>query len=303
MSTNDWGFLESVYAAAPDIGQYYDVMATHPYDPPHSPDFVYYDGGRISKNAFAGYRSVHDVMLSHGDNKPIWFTELGWSTTSQAGWGVSPQQQADYTKLAYACMQQDPYVQVAVLYELRNNYWANNADDWEDQLGLTNVDWSHKPAYDAFKSTDPGAGGCTYHDGSGNPVGASGQPAPAQAQATTTQAQPTSAATTTTTTAKPKLALHVKTAGAQSAGTSNRVKSGVRFTVFGKVVNAKGGSVVLTFQRRVNGNWHNANSIRVRLARNGSFATKQLKALAKGGWRVRGAYSTRAKSSFVYFKA
>jgi hypothetical protein len=303
MSTNDWPYLESVYAAAPDIGQYFDVMATHPYDPPHSPDFVYYDGGRISKYAFAGYRSVRDVMASHGDNKPIWFTELGWATTSQPGWGVSAQQQADYTKLAYACMQQDPYVQVAVLYELRNNYWANDADNWEDQLGLVTTNWTHKPAYDAFKSVDPNAGGCTYHDSSGAPVSSSSQ-APGSAQqpqAAGTAAAPT-ASSSATSTVNPKLALHVKTAGAHSSGTSKGVRSGVRFTVFGKVENAHGGSVVLTFQRRVHGKWHNAKTLRVKVASDGAFSTKQLKALAKGGWRVRGEYSTKAKSSFVYFK-
>ena len=44
-------------------------------------------------------------------------------------------------------MQQDPYVQVAMLYELRNNFWANDADNWEDQLGLYTTGWSPKPAY------------------------------------------------------------------------------------------------------------------------------------------------------------
>jgi hypothetical protein len=305
MSTNDWQYLESVYAAAPDIGHYFDVMATHPYDPPHSPDLVSFDSGRISKNSFAGYRSVHDVMLGHGDDKPIWLTELGWATTSQPGWGVSAQQQADYTKLAYQCMQQDPYVQVGILYELRNNYWGNDADNWEDQLGLVTTNWSHKPAYDAFRSVDPNAGGCVYRDANGTAVGGSTPPPPPPppAQPAPAPAPAPAAAPTTTTTAKPKLALHVRTAGASGAGASKQLKTGVAFTVFGKVTGGKRGSVVLTFQRRVNGKWHNADAMRLKVARNGRFTTKQLKALAAGGWRVRGAYSTKAKSSFVYFKA
>src|SRR4051794_12474211 len=186
MSESDWQFLEGAYAAVPDLGNYYDVMAVHPYAPQTSPDYVGIDNGHITKDSFAGYREVRRVMLAHGTDKPLYFTEMGWSTTSQAGMGVSAQQQADYTTLAWKCMQQDPYVQVGILYSLRNNYWANDADDWEDQLGLTTTGWSQKPAYGAFRAVDPNQGGCTYHDLHGTPLGPGTEllpPAPAPAAA------------------------------------------------------------------------------------------------------------------------
>jgi len=48
ISTNDWQFVQDVYNAAPDIGQYFDVMATHPYTPQAPPDQVnWVDGSHI----------------------------------------------------------------------------------------------------------------------------------------------------------------------------------------------------------------------------------------------------------------
>src|SRR5689334_19985367 len=208
MSGNDYDFLDAAYAAAPDLGNYYDVMAVHPYSPIWSPDFVHYDGsGHIAKDAFAGYREVRRVMLAHGTDKPIYLTEFGWATTSQPGMGVSAQQQADYTRLAFQCAQQDAYVQVGIVYELRNNYWANDADDWEDQLGLVNTNWSHKPAYDAFKAVDPNQGGCTYHDSNG-PIGNGATTTPPPPPPATTSTTTTPPKTTTAT--KHRVVVHVK---------------------------------------------------------------------------------------------
>src|SRR3954454_25371952 len=109
MSGNDYDYLEAAYAAAPDLANYFDVMAVHPYSPIWSPDFVHYDGsGHIAKDAFAGYREVRGVMVPHGPKKRIVLTEFAWPTTSQPNMGVSPHQQPDYPRLAFQCAQQDP---------------------------------------------------------------------------------------------------------------------------------------------------------------------------------------------------
>ena len=313
MSENDWDYLNSVYRDVPDIGSYYDVMGVHPYSAIWSPDEIRYDsGGHITMDSFAGYREVRRVMLDHGTDKPMYFTEMGWSTTSQPNLGVSPQQQADYTSLAWKCMQQDSYVQVGILYELRNNFWMNDADTWEDQLGLVTTNWTHKPAYDAFRAIDPNQGGCTYHQSSGSqpaqaPAPASTGSAPA-AGGTRTGSSSSSSSTGTSTTGQsaPRIVLKVKTAGAQSAGVSRKLKAGRKFQVFGKVVGAKGGRLTLAFQRRVNGKWRNGFSRVLVVNGDGSFTSGVLAALSKGGWRVQGHYSAApqpAKSRYVYFKA
>ena len=72
---------------------------------------------------------MHEVMLAHGDNSPIWMTELGWNTSpglcksghwaGQKPAGVSEHEQATFLLQAYHCLAQDPYVQVGIWYGLQ----------------------------------------------------------------------------------------------------------------------------------------------------------------------------------------
>src|SRR3954453_5979756 len=65
--------------------------------------------GRVSRWSFTGYREVHQTMLDHGDDKPIWMSELGWSVSSQHcpssirdPGGISTATAATYLSHAYA---------------------------------------------------------------------------------------------------------------------------------------------------------------------------------------------------------
>jgi hypothetical protein len=103
MAYNDYFYLRKAYNEVPNLGDYYDVMGTHPYPRPanSAPEKVWYEGdgsGRVATKAFAGYREVHRLMQGYGDDKPIWFTEFGWSTNTLSGWGVTQAQQADYLR-------------------------------------------------------------------------------------------------------------------------------------------------------------------------------------------------------------
>lgn len=149
-SLNDYKFIEGAYAAG--AKGYFDVMSVHPYSCAKSPETVSRDASdRITSNSFTGYREVRASMLARGDDKPIWFTEFGWSTTTQEC-GVSEAKQADYLTRAMKLIEQDRYVQVALWYNLRNNYWTHDGDDVESRYGLTRTDYSHKPSYGAFKA-------------------------------------------------------------------------------------------------------------------------------------------------------
>jgi hypothetical protein len=279
-SRNDYTFLEGVYAASPDIGNYFDVMATHPYPDGGAPPEAYWrDGSRISPGAFAGYREVRATLLAHGNDKPIWFTEFGWATTSQPG-GVSLQTQADYLTRAYRCMEQDSYVQVATWYNLRNNFWANNADDWEDQTGLLYTNFSQKPSYSAFKSYRPGAGGCTYTD-VGTAADASTAP-PAGATSPTTVASSTTRRPTST-------SLRLKRAH-HSSRTASSSAIGRKVTALGRVRNGRSGRVRLEFQRRdSSGAWQKKLTRKARLSSSARFA-KVVTLPTRGRWRVRAVY-------------
>jgi hypothetical protein len=156
LAYSDYSYVSQAYAAG--AKGYFDVMVTHPYSDSNSPDFVsYYKPGVPHKESFTAYREVRNRMLANGDDKPIWFTEFGWSTCTTNGKCVSESQQAAYLTRAFCIMEQDPYVQVALWYNLRNNHWNDDADAWETQLGLLNTTFVPKPAYSAFKNYDPSA--------------------------------------------------------------------------------------------------------------------------------------------------
>lgn len=153
---NDYEFLEGAYTAEPQLGRYFDVMAVHPYTPltaPSPEEIRRGTDGRITKDSFAGYREVRKVMNAHGDDKPIWATEMGWATTTegQPAPGVTERMQADFLEHAYRFLEQDPFVEVAFWYNLRNNYLDQDADTWETQMGLLRTDFTPKLSYEAFK--------------------------------------------------------------------------------------------------------------------------------------------------------
>jgi len=133
LTGNDWEFLEQLYKDG--AKGYFDAVAVHTDDAcdvesPYEYEFTGRFTGRISRWSFLGYRTIHAVMLAHGDRKPIWMTELGWSTypgacdsgawAGQKPGGVSDEEQATFLRQAYHCLAQNSYVQVALWYGLQD---------------------------------------------------------------------------------------------------------------------------------------------------------------------------------------
>ena len=155
LTGNDYPFLEGVYAAGARGS--FDAVGVHtdtacnvlsPYDFLRGPD------NRMIPDSFLAYREVHATMLANGDDKPIWMTETSWRTTSavcsEGAWagqkpeGVTPELQAKYLSQAYHCLEQDPYVQVAL--------WFPVQDEGAIVSGLLRADGSHKPSFAAMRS-------------------------------------------------------------------------------------------------------------------------------------------------------
>jgi hypothetical protein len=121
------------------------------------------NGNSIARFVFLGYRSVRREMLAHGDDKPIWMTEFGWSATQRrcdrGMWagkkdaGVSEAKQAQFLREAYHCIKEDPYLQVAMWFNSRDL----TGDGSElDSYGLRRHDGTTRPAYAAFKDVVAG---------------------------------------------------------------------------------------------------------------------------------------------------
>lgn len=168
LTGNNYGFLDQVYQAlGGSSAGAFDGVATHT-DTACSvvgPDSFFRDpNGRIDRYSFLGLREVHQTMAQYGDtNKPIWITELGWSTAGgicQSGmWagqkpaGVSEADQAKYLLMAWHCLKDYPYV--------TNALWFNLEDDG-DPYGLLRADGTPRPSLAAFSQVvhgdDPYAG-------------------------------------------------------------------------------------------------------------------------------------------------
>jgi len=152
-SYNDDGYIARAYAAG--AHGFFDVMATHPYLgvadlPPTTPD----DG---TKWTLLHVAAVRDLLVRHGDgDKPIWFTEFGWSAHPTApgapNWerGVTLQQQASYLvdtlRLVRASL---PYVTAVFWYTDRVRV---SGDPQVDNYGLLTRDLQPRPALLAVRA-------------------------------------------------------------------------------------------------------------------------------------------------------
>ncbi|HEY3759864.1 MAG TPA: Ig-like domain-containing protein [Solirubrobacteraceae bacterium] len=172
MTGNDYPFLEGVYAAGGKGS--FDAVGVHTdtacdVSPPSF--FIRQMDGRMIPDSFLAYREVHAVELANGDDKPIWMTEMSWRTTSatcdEGAWagqkpeGVSDEQQSAYLSQAYHCMEEAPYVQLALWFPLQ--------DEGTAVSGLVRANGSHKPAFAAMQEYvrhgDQLSGGCGDFNG------------------------------------------------------------------------------------------------------------------------------------------
>jgi len=155
---NDAEWLEEAYAAGAKGS--FDILATHPYmgrgdDPPEHRDL-----GRHW--TLVAVTRVREVMLDHGDDRPIWFTEFGWSVHSNTGrepaWerGVSEEEQAEYLVRAVEMVTlRYPYVDVMFWY---NDRAKATSDRHQSGYGLLTRDLQPRPAYHALSALSAGEG-------------------------------------------------------------------------------------------------------------------------------------------------
>ena len=171
LTGNNYDFVAAAYEHG--AKDHFDAMAVHTDTAcaVAGPTEFYRENDRLARFVFLGYRTVRETMLAHGDDKPIWMTEFGWSATSrrcdrgrwagQKDAGVPEPKQAQFLRDAYHCMKEDPYLEVAMWFNSRDL----RGDGSElDSYGLRRADGSRRPAYDAFKDVargfDPVSGPC-----------------------------------------------------------------------------------------------------------------------------------------------
>ena len=158
---NNTNWLTQIYNAGAQGS--FDVHATHPYvDPRDAAPEVADTGIKTMRHV----KAVHDLMVERGDgDKPIWFTEYGWSSHPNQGTyacelrGVTTLGQGDYLTRALQMVARDyPFV--------TNTFWSADQDltapsppfdpcgevIHSNNYGLLRSDFSEKPAYSALKN-------------------------------------------------------------------------------------------------------------------------------------------------------
>jgi hypothetical protein len=167
MTGNNFPWLQQLYAKG--IQGTFDAAAVH-LDTAclvTGPSVFFLDADkRVSQYVFLGVREVLATMRAHGDNKPLRVTEYGWSSTQPASGGgpscergsssglkpsgVTSTDQATFLAQGYHCLAQEPGVEAATWFTLRDAPEPESALDELRHYGLLGTGGGHKPAWDAF---------------------------------------------------------------------------------------------------------------------------------------------------------
>ncbi len=139
-------WFEALLAAGPDLPELVDGWTVHPYPAPfdRSPS----DGGADPRFGFDRVERVHAIARRHEVERPIWITELGWSTAPEHEESVSEEEQARYvaTALDRALGDWSDFVERIFIYSFDRS--GESPDDIQAHFGLRRADGSFKPAWE-----------------------------------------------------------------------------------------------------------------------------------------------------------
>ena len=138
------GWIDRVLAAQPTLKDLVDVFSIHPYPYPFN------NGPKVDHaDPHWDYQQValvRQTTVALGARKPIWITEVGWSTAPSADGGVTESQQSTYIHDAIVRAFTDwPYVERVYLYSDDSD--GSNRSDLQAWFGLFHSNGSPKPAW------------------------------------------------------------------------------------------------------------------------------------------------------------
>jgi len=136
-------YVEGLYRAG--AAGSFDVLAIHPY-------------ARDAAGVVAAVAQARQLMDRHGDDSPIWVTEVGWASAGPpSDFTVGPSGQAQRvraTLLALAARRQQLGLRGIVYFGLRDTpVYAGGKDFWGLHTGLLSLSDTPKPAFGAFENS------------------------------------------------------------------------------------------------------------------------------------------------------
>ena len=144
-SNTSW--MDTLYALIPNLNDYFDAFAEHPYWYGHEP------ASSGPAGPFGRIETTRLRMNEHGANtKAIWITEYGESTAECGEECVGEDTQALHLKqmLDAIVTRPDWGVTMISVFQLRDR--GTESSDRERQFGLLRQDGSEKPAYPIVES-------------------------------------------------------------------------------------------------------------------------------------------------------
>jgi len=129
-------FLTAIYQNG--AKDYMDRLSYHPYCTPYAPDYT----GSDSHNPYIWLGTkVRPLMVSFGDTRPLWITEVGWTTAD-----VGETKQSDYLVKALQMARDWGWVETFIIYN-----WKDSSTSGSLTKGLLRTDRTLKPSYYAVK--------------------------------------------------------------------------------------------------------------------------------------------------------
>lgn len=140
-------FIDDMYNAVPDLNRWFDAVSIHPFSGDRSPR------ERDDPWGFSRIEEIRDRLVAHGARrKPVWITEVGWSTCPDAEGCVSESRQASYYRSVYRLVRRrHRYVRALYFYNDRDQRGASSSNT-EAWFGVVRADGSHKPAYRVLRA-------------------------------------------------------------------------------------------------------------------------------------------------------
>ncbi|WP_447907941.1 hypothetical protein [Serratia fonticola] len=126
----------------PEMARYTDIIAIHPYTTYRKKPFSEY----WAYLAQVKYATSLIGSNKYFKSKPIFITEIGWSTSSSKD-GVNEMEQSKNIYNAI-CDAKKMGVAAIIVYEMRDGSDVNS--DTESGFGLLKYDWSEKDSYNSF---------------------------------------------------------------------------------------------------------------------------------------------------------
>jgi hypothetical protein len=152
-------WAETLVASEPTIGSYIDGLAVHPYPGSHK---ITYQPENGTDEAFVNVRKDYERWKALGINKPVWITEVGYSSCADSATHCVPgvtqaereKNKAEYLAELLGALGKDEYAFVHAVYLYNLEQWtsasAPNAEKshWYGiAYGPTN---EHLPAWNSF---------------------------------------------------------------------------------------------------------------------------------------------------------